>query len=100
MHGPQLIDVVEDRLRNSIDDLIRGIGGGHEVIVQGRGLDFVRLPGIAPGWNDRGKEHLRIGFHERPLDRYEADGIALAGDRKSTRMNSSHYCAYRLPSSV
>src|SRR3546814_3742961 len=25
MHGPQLIDVVEDRLRNSIDDLIRGI---------------------------------------------------------------------------
>src|SRR3546814_5627298 len=34
MHGPQLIDVVEDRLRNSIDDLIRGIGGGHEVIVR------------------------------------------------------------------
>src|SRR3546814_4758833 len=24
----------------------------------------------------------------------------LSGDRKSTRLNSSHYCAYRMPSSA
>src|SRR3546814_1758415 len=37
---------------------------------------------------------LRLG-HERPH-------IAAAdvGDRKSTRLNSSHYCAYRIPPSA
>src|SRR3546814_8003440 len=43
-----------------------------------------------------------IGVHrEQQLDhRLAGVGVEVAGDRKSTRLNSSHYCAARMPSSA
>ena len=46
-------------------------------------------------------EQTRIGGHNYILvtDVEEGDGDALI-DRKSTRLNSSHRCTYRMPSSA
>src|SRR3546814_761700 len=43
------------------------------------------------------------GIGAREVQRRHRDAMAIAGghrDRKSTRLNSSHYCAYRMPSSA
>src|SRR3546814_4589577 len=36
----------------------------------------------------------------RPVGRLVADAYAVVADRKSTRLNSSHYCASSMPSSA
>src|SRR3546814_8048444 len=42
---------------------------------------------------------VRLLRHERPFEAGREAGAAAA-DRKSTRLNSSHYCASRMPSSA
>src|SRR3546814_6356433 len=66
-----------------------------------------RQPGHPPGEDDAHRG-LRAAEHHRPpaeaavllrlVDR--ARGLGHARDRKSTRLNSSHYCATRMPSSA
>src|SRR3546814_2251118 len=48
--------------------------------------------GILPVWQFQGRETwTMIGYHAVPV---------IAEDRKSTRLNSSHKCASRMPSSA
>src|SRR3546814_9186656 len=42
---------------------------------------------------------LRIR-HDQPFLLVVAQGLGAYGDRKSTRLNSSHYCASRMPTSA
>ena len=42
----------------------------------------------------------RVAFVDRPLTRYRQHGGNAVGDRKSTRLNSSHPTTSRMPSSA
>src|SRR3546814_5161040 len=54
----------------------------------GSGFYYSRFPAPEPGETFQSlNENQAVYFHK------------LGTDRKSTRLNSSHYCAYRLPSS-
>src|SRR3546814_1627202 len=55
------------------------------------GLDYLNL--------DRTSGTLSGGESQR-IRLASQIGSGLSGDRKSTRLNSSHYCAYRMPSSA
>src|SRR3546814_7119533 len=56
---------------------------------------------IAVEFGQRRRAHAPLGIDEfdaQPLDRVAA--VAAQEDRKSTRLNSSHSCASRMPSSA
>src|SRR3546814_3432507 len=53
--------------------------------------------------DDPGATYGRMDFATRDRYRHVVERLARRGkleDRKSTRLNSSHYCAYRMPSSA
>src|SRR3546814_8611079 len=55
------------------------------------------LPGLT---KDDGSPKFPGGYADYIVNHERAPGIGpLAGDRKSTRLNHSHYCATRMPSS-
>ena len=47
-----------------------------------------------------GGEILESLLDKTGIDKNEIDGLVLAGDRKSTRLNSSHIQKSRMPSSA
>src|SRR3546814_10249970 len=75
---------------------------GHAVAVRLHRLDEHRFA--------LGKGHRQRGVKDRPdriavqppaaLRIVAAEASVARGDRKSTRLNSSHYCASRMPSSA
>ena len=78
MSGADALEILEYRLCDPVDDIVRSIGGRHKEVVQGSCRNFARLAGIAVGWDGNRKKHLCFGFDEIPLDRDEADTSALA----------------------
>src|SRR3546814_4307530 len=110
-HGPQPAQLVQAwrAHRAGVDDVGlvedaerdgQGLEAGGDEAVEGalRGGLLVEVEGL------RIVEHCKVEY----LRLAEGDALAVEGlarlevveDRKSTRMNSSHYCATRMPSSA
>ena len=80
-----------DSNRKCMSIVVRRIGG-HEVILYTKGADSTILPALAPIAMETEEYRLRQQT-EQQLEHY-------ARDRKSTRLNSSHDLASRMPSSA
>src|SRR3546814_2071238 len=84
------------------------IGGGGDDEIEGKGGDDLLIGGGDDDEldGDDGDDTLVGGSGDDELegdtgdDVLYGDGTATTGDRKSTRLNSSHSCASRMPSSA
>ena len=56
-------------------------------------LERIRELAIPPAWDD-------VWICPYPMGHIQATGTDAAGDRKSTRLNSSHWITSRMPSSA
>src|SRR3546814_18339685 len=69
-------------------------------LAEQKGLDLSSIKGSGPGGRIV-KSDIDAGKAAAPAPSAQAaPGPATTVDRKSTRLNSSHYCASRLPSSA
>src|SRR3546814_8713792 len=69
--------------------------GGHVLVTPGEKLAIAveDTPFRAVEMKSEGE-----GKHRKLVFRLDTDDLVMAGDRKSTRLTSSHQCAYRMPS--
>src|SRR3546814_8953671 len=86
--GKRAVKGAEDIVAHSRDRI--ALDQGH-MLVGGRMIDGLRLPAA---------EDAEDGIPVSDIGQF-GDQLDLAAlDRKSTRLNSSHYCASRMPSSA
>src|SRR3546814_5998982 len=97
----QLAPKAEQRLVPILLHPARSLGIGDFGEIVRRGVERIKARDIVQRVERGFRRQLLVAAQHLPRIFAAPAGLAeVAGDRKSTRMNSSHYCATRIPSSA